>query len=419
MEDAKVRGGRYEARLVFGKARMCPHRAFTCPTLLGSPPPPPRGAAGMARPLGTSVLIGGGGLSGLSLALHLKRAGIPFLLVEARDRLGGRILSPSLRYGAEAAAFDAGPAWYWPGQPRMVSLVRSLGLTPFEQHSAGASVHEDERGRVSRDAWSGSMAGSLRLDGGFGALVEAMVGELPQEAILLSHRLTKLCREEGNPSSRVVAQVSSMGGDVRIMAECAVLAMPPRVVAQAVDFAGGLPESALGAMGAVPTWMAGQAKLIATFDRPFWREAGLSGDGISRRGPLAEIHDASPRSGGPYALFGFVATPPDGRRDADALKADAKAQLVRMYGPGANAPLEIVVKDWAFEEETATAGDWGRGRGHPAYGLPRALKGLWDGRLLMGSTEVAWESGGFLEGALEAAEAVMDQLPDEVRRCAA
>ena len=41
---------------------------------------------------------------------------------------------------------------------------------------------------------------------------------------------------------------------------------------------------------------------------------------------------------------------------------------------------------------------------HPNYGLPCVLSGLWDEALVFGGTEVAPTFGGFLEGALEAAE---------------
>jgi monoamine oxidase len=47
---------------------------------------------------------------------------------------------------------------------------------------------------------------------------------------------------------------------------------------------------------------------------------------------------------------------------------------------------------------------------HPEYGLPDAMKGIWSGKLLFAGTEVAGQFGGYLEGALEAAEAVVRDL---------
>jgi len=43
--------------------------------------------------LDTNVLIIGGGISGLHTAYQLQKQGTSFMLIEARDRLGGRILS--------------------------------------------------------------------------------------------------------------------------------------------------------------------------------------------------------------------------------------------------------------------------------------------------------------------------------------
>ncbi len=95
----------------------------------------------------TEVLIVGGGLAGLSLADKLAREGVDFLLVEAQNRLGGRILTEDISGGA----FDLGPAWFWPGQPRMAQLIDRLGLRYFEQYSAGDIVFQDQSGAVHKN----------------------------------------------------------------------------------------------------------------------------------------------------------------------------------------------------------------------------------------------------------------------------
>ena len=74
--------------------------------------------------MNTDVLIVGGGLSGLALAPKLEKSGVNYLVVEANDRLGGRILTKSVK----EVAFDYGPAWFWPGQPRMARAIDELGL---------------------------------------------------------------------------------------------------------------------------------------------------------------------------------------------------------------------------------------------------------------------------------------------------
>ena len=92
---------------------------------------------------------------------------------------------------------------------------------------------------------------------------------------------------------------------------------------------------------------AAHAKVVAVYDRPFWREKGLSGDGMSSVGPLGEIHDASPGSGAQGALFGFASWPAR-ERAAPGLDFGQAAvkQLSAMFGPQAASPRRVFVKDW-------------------------------------------------------------------------
>ena len=94
----------------------------------------------------TEVLVAGGGLAGLYLAYRLEQAGIGYLVVEARGRLGGRVLSlPSRGGGARADRYDLGPAWFWHGQPRLMGLVNELGMSVFTQYSDGDLVFQDHQ----------------------------------------------------------------------------------------------------------------------------------------------------------------------------------------------------------------------------------------------------------------------------------
>ena len=66
-----------------------------------------------------TVIIVGGGISGLHTAYELAKQGVKFKLLEARSRLGGRILSrPSERDRLTTSRYDLGPSWFWPGQNR-------------------------------------------------------------------------------------------------------------------------------------------------------------------------------------------------------------------------------------------------------------------------------------------------------------
>lgn len=341
--------------------------------------------------LETGVAIVGGGIAGLSLALQLHAAGMPFQLFEARPRLGGRIAALTVGTGR----VDLGPSWFWPGQPRMAALVQSLDLRVFDQHAKGAICLEEADGTVHRGLGYASMEGSYRVDGGMIGLVEGFRARLPADRLHLS------C-----PAVRVEVGAVTLADGRRCGARHVVLALPPRLAA-GLGFAPDLPKAALDTLAAIPTWMAAHAKFVAVYDRPFWREAGLSGDAMSRRGPLVEVHDASGADGAPAALFGFVgvSAPARAGRAAQITEA-ALTQLARIFGEAATQPLACDLRDWADDPLTATAADQAPLTSHPHYGLPAALDGMWSGRLHFASTETAPEMGGYLEGALASAERV-------------
>ncbi len=351
----------------------------------------------------TDILIVGGGLSGLALADRLARQGRNFLLVEAQDRLGGRILTKELSGGA----FDLGPAWFWPGQPRMAALAERFDIPVFEQFSTGDLVYQQQNGAVQRGRGYASMEGSYRLAGGIGSVVHALAKGLDPAMVMTNARLTSVDHSLGS----ITARVDQDGAPQIIKANKIVMAMPPRVIADTVSFGPALDAAQMQALQNVPTWMAGQAKIIAVYDQPHWRNAGLSGDAMSQQGPMVEIHDASPMQGGPYALFGFVGVPADTRaQHKDEMMHLAAMQLTAMFGPEMADPLHLVLQDWATIPDIARPQDRQPVRTHPRYGLPTNLRALSARGLIFASTETAPEFGGFLEGALEAAEHVASTL---------
>lgn len=345
-----------------------------------------------------TVLIIGGGLSGLALADALEAQGRDYVLLEARARFGGRIKTEH----HDAGYFDMGPAWFWPGQPRIAALIDRLELEKFDQFAAGDLVYENERGAVQRGRGFSSMQGSWRLKQGLGAMTQALADRLPESRKRLNAVVTKLTRT----ATGVAATLST--GDI-LEGSQTVLAIPPRIAAY-ITFNPPLPQAAVASLQNIPTWMAGQAKAIAVYDTAFWRKDGLSGDAQSRFGPMVEIHDASPANGGPFALFGFIGVPPDSRMDEQTLRGQITDQLIRLFGPMAGRPTQLYVKDWARDPYTATMADQAPMYAHPTYAMPSSLTRLWGPHLHFSGTEVAPEFGGYLEGALEAAENVLMTL---------
>ena len=83
------------------------------------------------------VVVVGAGMSGLTAARALADAGKRVLVVEARDRVGGRTLSKTLSNGV---IVDLGGQWVAPTQHRVLKLVSELGLGIFKTFDTGASL---------------------------------------------------------------------------------------------------------------------------------------------------------------------------------------------------------------------------------------------------------------------------------------
>lgn len=344
----------------------------------------------------TDVLIVGGGIAGLTAAWRLEQLGIAYRLVEARHRLGGRIHSVA-GHGGAPGALDLGPSWIWPGQPLVAGLLAEFGLTHFPQQSRGDIVHQREIGVATRYGGGSPMANAHRIAGGSRALTDAIAHALPVEGIFLGHK----CQRISRAGSGIRVAMTRPEGEAEWSAKVVAMALPPRLAA-AIDYVPALPLPLLNDLRALPTWMAAHAKILAIYDRPFWREQGLSGTAMSGKGPLVEIHDASPDEGGPFALFGFVGYSAAARQEigAPALLDRSAAQLIELFGPDAAEPLEMVLQDWSTETLTADERDWRPLAGHPRYGLEERPDGPWAGRLHFISAETSDENGGLIEGAI-------------------
>jgi monoamine oxidase len=344
----------------------------------------------------TEVAIVGGGLAGLSLAARLQHAEVDFRLFEARPRLGGRIAVLNTSMGA----VDLGPSWFWPGQPRISKLIEDMGIQAFPQYAKGGICFEDEHGEVHRGVGFGSMEGSFRVKGGMQSLISGLAAKVEQDRLHLSSRVDEIVQ-----GHRLLVDGGQWCEAGRV-----ILALPPRVAAK-LRFRPDLSMETTKQLDAIPTWMAGHAKFVAVYNTAFWREHGLSGDAMSRRGPLAEIHDASGPGGAPAALFGFVGVPAAQRRGReDDVRVAALQQLARIFGPDAATPVSTALMDWAVQPETATEADAELPVGHPSFGLPSSIAGLWKGRLHFASTETATDMGGLMEGALASAERVFSEI---------
>ncbi|MCC5893590.1 FAD-dependent oxidoreductase [Exiguobacterium sp.] len=343
-----------------------------------------------------SIAIIGAGVSGLYAAALLIEKGYDVTVFEARDRIGGRVLSHD--------GFDLGPTWYWPEtETTITQLIERLGLPTFSQYAAGDLMLERQFGVIERHTLPpGRVVPSMRLGGGMASLTTALAATLPPNTIQLQSTVISIKQVE-----RGVA-IGLETGETQTFTHI-ILAIPPRLVSGIV-FQPELSETTKAKLASTPTWMAGQAKVLAVYDRPFWQDKGLSGQGMSWAGVLQEIHDAS-QPDGLAALFGFFRLSAAERAvlDRDELNRRVINQLVRLFGEEARHPCDVLYVDWSSDRHTAAVEDTAPLTEFPVYS-PIPIDAGWEKQLSFAGTETDALFGGHIEGALRSAIRVVDPL---------
>lgn len=352
------------------------------------------------------VIIIGAGLSGLYAALLLEKAGIDYVILEGRDRTGGRILS--LTDPAAPLEVDVGPAWVWPDlQLTLAALIQQLDIAVFAQNEQGHMLYEQaQHSAPQRHHGYASSPASMRLAGGMHTLTQRLAAQLPPEKIVTSQPVSRVVYLDGGVQ---VYCERSDGSSTSFNAAHILLALPPGLAAD-LTFSPPLPGALRRQWSSTATWMAPHAKYVAVYPTPFWQQQGLSGEARSSIGPMVEIHDASAPISSQGALFGFIGIPAKARWTTSEtnLKKLCRAQLVRLFGEAAANPVAEYVKDWACDRFTAREADLMLA---PAHALPAcfAASGPWQSLLTGSGSEWSHQFPGYLAGAIDAAATAVER----------
>ncbi len=445
----------------------------------------------------TELLVIGAGYAGLTAAAIAREAGKTVAVLEARDRVGGRVWTDHLPDGAY---IDRGAQWVGPGQEKLYALARRMGVDTFPTHDTGESILlMDNRmkrytglipplplpsllsldmaikkmNRLSAGIdpaapwahpkavrWDGMTLGqwmrgqmrNRRARNLFTIAAEAIFAANPDE---LSFLFSLFYTRSGNnldtlmnirngaqqdrflggadlPARRLADTlgdavrlghavrhihqdadgVHAAGDGFRYSARRMILALPP-VQAARIRFEPGLPVEKLQLLQRMP--MGCVWKCYAAYDKPFWRNRGLSGIAATNFGYASLVFDNSPPSGDKGILMGFVLA--DKARafsilDEPQRRASILESFVQLYGKEAGDPTWYADQCWANEE-------WSGGCYTGIMG-PHTMTSLGPvlrtptGRIHWAGTETAETWNGYIEGAIRSGE----RTAAEVLACA-
>lgn len=387
------------------------------------------------------VVIVGAGAAGLTAANELRKAGLSVAVLEARDRVGGRLWTDEI----DGAMLEIGGQWVSPDQEALKETIAELGLETYPRYREGDSVYVNRAGeltrftgeifpvppatekelvrliemldaltaqidpdrpwehpdaealdRISFEAWLEEqtddqeardnialfIAGAMLTKpayafsalqallmaasaGSFSHLVDAdyilderVVGGLQQVPLLLAERLGDdvLLNQPVNTLEWGDEGVTAVtDGGVTVRARFAILAHAP-VLYPWIEFVPPLPRLKQQlhqhlSMGFV-------IKVHAVYDRPFWRDKGLSGTAFSPYEISHEAYDNTNHGDDRGTLVGFVSD-----RNADDLfrvsaeerKARILESLSHYFGDEAKHPVVYYESDWGAEPWTRGA----------------------------------------------------------------
>jgi monoamine oxidase len=137
-----------------------------------------------------NVIIIGAGLSGLTIAFNLKKKNISFKILEAQNRLGGRI---ETIHGILNTPMDLGATWFNDIHVNLMTLINELEIEYFYQHSEGKAIFQTKSFEPPQVFYvPNSEQSSYRIIGGTFAIIDKLQSIIGKENIFLNTVIAKI-----------------------------------------------------------------------------------------------------------------------------------------------------------------------------------------------------------------------------------
>lgn len=344
------------------------------------------------------VIIIGAGLSGLNLAAQLKSENISVKIIEAQERLGGRIHTI---YGNAETPMELGATWFNMQHSSLLNLLKQLKLDYFFQYSDGISLYETEESISPQKYRIPSYTPpTLRVKGGTTQLIEALRQLVGDENIIRQSAIIQII-DEGD----YITLIDNLG--TRYHSQRVVISIPPKLLIHTVQFTPALTPSIMQMMAATQTWMSGAAKFAVEYSSPFWREKGYSGTVYSYWDMASEIYDHSNYENSKFALMGFL-NPSAIEYDFAERKSKLIQQLTRYFGEESQNYLSYNDKIW--NDKFISTPDETFQPFHREIKHSLSEESYMNDKLFFMGTETSHIHNGYLEGAVYASNKLSQKL---------
>jgi monoamine oxidase len=343
------------------------------------------------------IIILGAGLSGLLAAYRLQNKAFDIEIIEARDRIGGRIQT----INSNTAQVEMGATWFNDIHINFGNLLSELELESFEQFMTSTSYFEPFSAAPSQEIQIPQNSPSYRVVGGTAKLIDTLKNKLIDIPVHLNETVSSLSFK--NEKMHVTTNNNSF------LADYVISTLPLALFVNDIEATPPLPQKLTDIAKKTHTWMQDSIKIAFVYAKPFWRNKNYSGTLFSNVGPITEFYDQSNATLDKFALCGFISSGMEMYSQKERLEK-VKIQLEKIFGQEALHFTSYHETVWAKEKQTKSPKQIGFTYPHQNNGHPLFRESYYDNRLFFAGTETANQHPGYMEGAVIAAENTVNAI---------